>query len=241
MNKPVFSLEACYGFAWKSFRKWWIPICLISTFVMVFEVGPRILLRPEAAAFKATVSKNLSVLTSGTLQEQAAMLENIQAACRTYVIQLCKITLLALPFVAVLSIVLLMWANIAVRDRRGGNPFGRLCYIALLHIGLVFIKAAAFLFFIFPGVFLYIRLLFVDLILLEDKEQGVVNAVKKSWIMTEENFWSLLAMISINSVFQLLAALTIIGLIPVTGFSNTTRAAAYQMLKKSIPPEIPAG
>jgi hypothetical protein len=208
---------------------------------MVFEVGPRMLLRPEAAAFKAAVSENLAVLTSGTVPDQMAILENFQAACWTYVIKLSKVTLMVLPFVAVLSIILLMWGNIAVKDRRGENSFGRLCYIAWIHVWLVLIKFTAFLFFIFPGVFLYIRLLFVDLVLLEDKEQGVLNAVKKSWALTDENFWELLALLSINTVFQMIMAPTIIGLIPATGFVNTARAAAYQMLKRGIPPAIPAG
>lgn len=241
MNEPVFSLKRCYALSWKSFAKWWIPVCLISALVMVFEVGPRFLLRPEAAAFQAAVSENLSVLISGSLQEQEALLADIQAACWTYVIKLSKITLLVLPFAAVFSIILLMWANIAVRDRRGENSFGRLCYLALIHVGLVFIKALAFLFFIFPGVFLYIRLLFVDLVLLEDREQGVLNAVKKSWRLTEEHMWELFAMLLINAVLLIIVTPTLIGLIPAIGFVNTARAASYQMLKTITPPKIPKG
>jgi len=238
MNDPAFSLKNCYALSWKAFGKWWIPICLISTLVMVFEVGPRILLRPETLAFRAAVSDRFAVIKAGSADEMADMLTELQAVCRTYVIKLSKVTLLALPFAAVLSMILLMWANIAVRDRRGENSFGRLGYIAWIHVWLVLVKVLAFCFFIFPGVFLYIRLLFVDLILLEDKKQGVLNAVKKSWTMTEENFWELLALLSINTGFQLIMAPTLIGLIPATGFVNTARAAAYQLLKG--PPQIPA-
>ena len=239
MNDSVFSLKRCYAVAWKAFGKWWIPLCLISGLVMVFEIGPRILLRPETRAFESAVADHLAVLKTGSLEQIADMLVALQVEMQVYMLKLSRWLLLAFPFVALLTMILLMWANSAVKDRRGKNSFGRLVYIALLHVGLALIKGIAFLFFILPGVFIYIRLLFVSLILLEEKETGVVEAVKRSWALTAKNFWELLALVALNSVLQFAVAPTLIGLIPVTGFVNTARAAAYQMLKKHSVPAVP--
>jgi len=247
MNGSVFSLKTCYAISWRSFSKWWIPLCLISAAVLLFEVGPRILLRPEASALKQALSEHLSVVKTGTTADLDAMLTDLLSDYQAYAVKLSKIALLAFPFVALLSMILLTWANAAVKDRRNKNSFGRLFYIAWIHVCLALIKGIAFVFFIFPGVYLYIRLLFVTLVLLEDREQGVWSAVKRSWALTEGDFWSLLALISINTFFQLSVTPTLIGLIPATGFVNTARAAAYQMLKRqleetvSLSPPTPAG
>ena len=225
------SLKKCYSLSWKSFRKWWIPLCLISAFVLLFEIGPRIMLRPETVALEESVTEIVSVFKTGTLDELEALLYETQALVFAYTLKLSKLLLVALPFIALLSMILLTWANAAVKDRRNKNSTGRMLMIAWIHLVLAFVKGLAFAFFILPGFYLYTRLFFVTLILLEEKEIGMMDAVRKSWTMTTGNFWNLLTLICLNGTFQLAVAPTIIGLIPVTGFANTARAAAYQMLK----------
>jgi len=53
---------------------------------------------------------------------------------------------------------------------------------------------------------------------------------KISWQMTNGNFWKLFLIVLMNTGSQLLALPTIIGAIPVTGFVNTARAAAFRMI-----------
>ncbi len=226
------SLKKCYSLSWKSFSKWWIPLCLISTFVLLFEIGPRILLHPETAALEEAVSDIITVFKSGTLDELEALLYEAQALVFAYTVKLSKLLLVALPFIALLSMILLTWANAAVKGRRNKNSTGRMLMIAWIHLLLAFVKGLAFAFFILPGFYLYTRLFFVTLILLEEKEIGMMDAIRKSWTMTIGNFWSLLTLICLNGTFQLVVAPTVIGLIPATGFANTARAAAYQMLKR---------
>jgi len=159
------------------------------------------------------------------------MLLDAQVLVWAYAVKLSKLLLAAFPFIALLSMILLTWANAAVKDRRNKNSSGRMLTITGVHLLLAFVKGLAFAFFILPGFYLYVRLLFVTLILLEEKETGMVEAVRKSWAMTDGNFWNLLTLVCLNGTLQLAVSPTIIGLIPATGFANTARAAAYQMLK----------
>ncbi len=226
------SLKKCYSLSWKSFSKWWIPLCLISTFVLLFEIGPRIMLRPEIAALEESVGEIISVFETGTLEEMEILLVETQAGVFAYSVKLFKLLLAAVPFIALLTVVLLTWANAAVKDQRNKNSFRRMLTITGIHLLLMLVKGIAFAFFILPGFYLYIRLLFVSLIMLEEKETGMMEAIQKGWVMTRGSFWSLLTLICLNGTLQLAVAPTIIGLIPVTGFANTARAAAYQMLKE---------
>jgi len=227
----TFSLKTCYSLSWKSFSKWWIPLCLISSLVLLFEVGPRILLRPETVALKQAALESISIFQTGTFEEMEAHLFEIQTLSLTYTAKLFRVLLAAFPFIALLSMILLTWANAAVKDRRNKNSFWRMLAITGVHLLLAFVKGLAFALFILPGFYLYTRLFFVALIMLEEKDVGMVEAIRRSWLMTRGNFWRLLALICMNGGLQFAAAPTIIGLIPATGFANTARAAAFQMLK----------
>ncbi len=226
------SLKKCYSLSWKSFSKWWVPLCLISAVVLLFEIGPRVMLHPETVALKQAFSEIVEGMKTGTLEEIEATLIEAQAESWAYTLKLSKLLLASLPFIALLSIILLTWANAAVKDRRNGTTLGQLFHVTGVHLLLTLVKGVAFAFFILPGFYLYVRLLFVTLILLEEKEIGMMDAVRKSWAMTIGNFWGLLTLICLNGTLQLVVAPTIIGLVPVSGFANTARAAAYQMLKE---------
>ena len=91
------------------------------------------------------------------------------------------------------------------------------------------IKIIPFLFFILPGIYIYVKLLFVSLIMLE-KKCTARAAVKLSWKMTDGHFWELFFLVFINSGIQLAALTTILGEIPATGFVNTARAAAFRII-----------
>ena len=125
-----------------------------------------------------------------------------------------------------------MYANWAVKNRREKRrPLPTLIYIAIVHVILAIAKMLAFFFFFIPGAYLYIKLLFVSLIMLEEKK-GAREAIQMSWQMTEGNFWKLFLLVVVNSGIQMLAMPTIIGEIPATGFANTARAAAFRMLRE---------
>ncbi len=65
--------------------------------------------------------------------------------------------------------------------------------------------------------------------MLEGKKSAMA-AIKISWQITKGNFWKLLLLVLLNMALQLVALPTIIGAIPVTGFANTARAAAFRRI-----------
>jgi hypothetical protein len=224
------SVIGCYVLAWRCFSKWWIPLCVISGIVVVFQIIPRILVRADVNELEATTRS----LVTAVLQNDLAELEEISAkvAAQTGVLmrKLTTYGLYLFPIVALLTIILLMYANWAVKNRQEARrPLPTLVYIAFVHVMLAIAKLSAFFFFFVPGAYLYIKLLFVSLIMLETKK-GASAAIRISWRMTSGNFWRLFLLVLMNTGIQLLALPTIIGEIPVTGFANTARAAAFRMI-----------
>ena len=224
------SVARCYALAWRSFAKWWIPLCLISSMIIVFQIAPRILVRSDVNQLKITVSSLVTAISENDLKK----LEEIspKAVLQTAILmrRLLRFVAYIFPLVALLTVILLMYANRAVKSRQEApRPLSSLAYIALVHVLLALGKAAAFLLFFFPGVYLYIRLLFVSLIMLEERK-GARAAIGMSWHMTRGNFWELLLLVLMNAAVQILALPTVVGEIPATGFVNTVRAAAFRML-----------
>jgi len=232
----TFSLLECYSVAWHAFRKWWIPLCLISGFILIFEFIPRIMTSTETAELRQRFSETsgplMTAVMENDLAQQNALILGLQESLSLYLAEAAKWLVVASPFIALLTIILLMWANTAVKGLRKRNTFGRTLYIAVVHVFLSCVKMTAFLFFLIPGFFIYVRLLFVSLIMLEDETCGMSQAIRKSFAMTKGNFWQLFGLFVINSTCQIVMTITVIGVVPVTGFANTARAAAYQMLKQ---------
>jgi len=227
------SVIGCYALAWRSFSKWWIPLCVISGFVIVFESIPRLLVYAEANELK-TITR--SFVTAVLVSDQAGLEKiSLEVVAQTALLmrKLTTYGLCLFPVLALLTVVLLMYANCAVKNRREERrPLRAVVYIAFVHVVLAVVKLLAFFLFFVPGAYLYIKLLFVSLIMLEDKK-GAREAVRISWQMTTGNFWQLFLLVLMNTGIQLLALPTIIGAIPVTGFANTARAAAFRMIREA--------
>ncbi|MFC1451805.1 hypothetical protein ACFLSJ_00500 [Verrucomicrobiota bacterium] len=224
------SLTACYALAWRSFSKWWIPLCLISGIIIVFQIIPRVLVRSDMDDLSTTAREIVTAFSENDLQALEEMSAKMVAQTGTLMRKLITFGFCVFPFVALFTIALLMYANRAVKDRQEPNrPVSSVVYIALVHVVLAIGKLLAFLFFLFPGVYLYVRLLFVSLIMLEEK-RGAGAAIKQSWQMTRGNFWILFLLVLVNTGIQLLLLPTVIGEIPATGFVNTARAAAFRMI-----------
>jgi len=224
------SVIGCYALAWRSFSKWWIPLCVISGIIVVFQVIPRIVVRADVNELKTTARS----FVIAVLENDQAKLEEIspKVAAQTGMLmrKLSRFALCIFPLIALLTVILLMYANWAVKNRQEERrPICTLVYIAFVHVMLAIGKLLAFFFFFVPGAYLYIKLLFVSLIMLEEKK-GAKAAMRISWQMTTGNSWRLFLLVLMNTGIQLLALPTIIGEIPVTGFANTARAAAFRTI-----------
>jgi hypothetical protein len=224
----------CYALAWRSFSKWWIPLCLISGFVVAFQIAPRFLVSTDLHEFSASTLSFLSAALEGNDAEILRMAPEVSEQSQALLKKLGMCGLVIFPVIALLTIVLLMNANWAVKDKRGERrPFFNLAHIALVHVMMAIGKLMAFFVFVPLGAYVYIKLLFVSLIMLEEKK-GATAAMRISWRMTDGNFWRLFLLMFMNTVIQTVAMPTIIGGIPATGFANTARAAAFRMLRDGI-------
>jgi membrane-associated HD superfamily phosphohydrolase len=242
-NRPVKKIRIgpCYGLAWKSFAKWWIPLCLISGVLFVFGLLPKILAAPKVQAVQAAAMEFFDATARQDLNDMELASDRMNQQVWEMATSMGQVTLYLFPAVALLTVILLMYANRAVKDeRRRDNPPLWLAYVTLVHVIEVAVKTLAFCLLIVPGVYLYVKLFFVSLVMLERKK-GAFAAIAQSWRMTRGNFWTLLLLILLNCLIQAVAGSTVIGVIPATGFANTARAAAFRTLLAPEPPNTRSG
>jgi len=232
MEQPRFTLKACYSTAWKAFAKWWFPLCLLAGILMVLELGPKQLAKAESSAMGQTLAQIMAAVEQEDLDQAEILIYELNVTMLAYAEKLTVFMLYAAPFVALVAVLLICTSLMAVKDRRGKYSPGRIIGVSLMHMVLAFAKVLL-LFLLLPlGLFIYVKLFFVSLLMLEEGHSPA-KAIKGSWRMTNGNFWPLLGMIAINGTLQFAMVPTIIGLVPATGFANTARAAAYSMLRKA--------
>lgn len=237
--EPKLAIFECFEEAWRSFRKWWIPICVVSALVVLFNILPRLLAWDELQAVRSGGSEMIEATAQLDMLEMERRADHLNRLLLELAGEFVQFVPLILPLTAVLTIVLLLYANRAVRHERRNMalPAGRVIYAALVHFLLALVKALAFFCCVVPGVYIYIKLYFVPLAMLES--DGALAAIRRSWHLTSGSFWQLLAIVFINGTIQILAFPSIIGAIPATGYANTVRAAAYRRLSGCAPPPPP--
>jgi hypothetical protein len=233
MGKNRNILLDSYKLAWKSFKKWWIPICLISFFIFIFEIIPRIRISSEFNNLENTSSQLIHAILQKDTEQAKLRIWEIQYRARLILNKIIQSTAIVFPFIALATVILLMFANWATKDKKGERKsLLTLIYIASVHILLACLKLFAFLLFIIPGLYMYVKLLFVSLLMLEE-DINAWQAIKKSWKMSTGYFADLFFLVVINSIIQTILLFTIVGIIPGTGFVNTARAAAFQLLRNN--------
>ena len=67
------SVISCYALAWRSFSKWWMPICVISGIMVVLQVIPRIVVRADMTELEITARR----LVTAVLEDDHVALEKI--------------------------------------------------------------------------------------------------------------------------------------------------------------------
>ena len=208
--------------------------------IFILQIAPRILARDEVRALSHTAMSLVRATLDGDAREAEELVQTASAQGADTLRKLIRVSLYVFPFVALLTVILLMVANRDVKDRqseRRSPPF--VAYIALCHVAIAVVKLTAFLFCVVPGVYLYVKLFFVSLVMIE-RRAGVQEAIRMSWRMTDGHFWPVFAVVLLNTAIQTASAITILGVIPATGFANTARAAAFRMLlEPAAPPSNP--
>jgi len=224
-----FSIETCYAAAWKSFSKWWIPLCLLAAFLLFFHWLPRHFSSSseEAQQFAQTLA-DLSSTGGATALE--AHLPEVMESLSAYVQKWVKLSLMATPFVALLGVLIIATSLMAVRDQRCPLAPLRLLGVSVFQLLLSVVKMLL-LIAIFPlGLFVYIKLYFATLFMLDGEPP--LEAISKSWKITTGHFGGLFLLLFLNTLIQFFAGITVIGFLPATGFVATARATAFSMLNE---------
>jgi len=211
----------------------------------------------EVKELEQMAYSSLTAVKKGDLEKLGEIFEKVKEQATEVGFKLMKFVGYIFPFVALLTVILLMYANWAVKDKKGERrSAGTLIYIAIVHVILAIGKFTVFLFpvmillavsgtgrgiliagslfislvfFLSLGTYIYVKLFFVSLIMLEEGKRAL-EAIKLSWKIITGNFWEVFLVVVINIGIQFLSSLTVIGLIPATGFVNTARAAAFRIL-----------
>lgn len=229
-----FSLKPCYSKAWKSFAKWWIPICLLAGGLMVFNWIPKQFAKAESSALSQTIDEIMIAAEQNDLNQLETLTTELIETIQAYAGKLLAFSLYAAPFVALLTVLLYCASLMAVKDRRTRYSPKGIAVVTLFQFIISALKVL-FLFLLLPlGLFVYVKLLFVSLLMLEEGHSPT-KAIAASRKMTTGSFWPLLGMTLINGTLQTVMALTVVGFIPASGFANTARAAAFMMLREDEP------
>ncbi|MCK4563990.1 MAG: hypothetical protein KAU94_04900 [Verrucomicrobia bacterium] len=231
---PDFSLKACYAKAWKAFAKWWIPICLIAGVLMLFEFGPKQLAKAESSTVGKTIAQIIAAFEQNDLERVEELAIELNKASLAYAKIVVTFTLYAAPIVAILTILLLCASVMAVKDQRIRYSPGHILWVAFANLLVATGKVLLLFLFLPLGIYLYIKLYFVSLAMIEE-QQGLIGAIKRSWHLSYGHFWPLLGIVAINGTLQLAMVPTLVGLVPASGFANTARAAAFELLRAGKP------
>lgn len=224
-------VRECYATAWKSFQKGWIPICAVSSLIVLLNILPRVLAWGEITSLRdqgASIHKAVIGMDASKIGKE---FETVTKKIASYAAaKLWRVFPYMMPFTALLTIVLLLYASRAVKRNMSTRlPLRQILFTAFINLLLILTKTIALFLLVVPGVYLYVKFYFIPLVMLDDGV-GPLAALRKSWRMTRGSFWQILTVVAINGTIQILAIPSIIGAIPATGYANTVRAAAYRNL-----------
>ena len=241
------NINLCFKEAWRGFKGWWIPLCLVSAAIMLTQISvPKRIaqkeletLKPYKQAyteFKTDVKKNPTQFFPlyKDFILKCSELSSEPQTILTFLKLAIKITLIIGLIVCILNIIMIVLAKASVepdkKKRTVKRDLSRGIILSLSYILLSFIKVIPFFFCFFPGVYIYCKLYFTGFIITEESAEPF-TAMKKSWKMTEGNFFEVLIIFLVTIVVNVVSIMTIIGVIPGTSYNYTLRAAAYRQLK----------
>ncbi len=254
-------LEACFREAWRGFKGWWIPLCLVAAIIAVLSQSwlVRHMLHDELRALQPCieivqrwsgalagqrVSADQAVI--GMLDELSIAMEQpaLRAAWRGLLVATAWYLGGVFLIICALHVILVVVSKASVQTRREDVTLRRdltrtavltLSYGVLAVMKIMPIMCCCVL----PGLYIYLRLYLTDFIITE-RSPNPFRAAAASWRMTRGNLLRLAVLFIITLATHVLSALTL-GLAEIPGrpFEYTLRAAAYRQLR-GVPPDAPA-
>lgn len=241
------NINLCFSEAWRGFKGWWLPLCLVSSVIVLTQVSiPKKIISKDFDVIKpyyqAYIDFKTGVFDSPThffklywnFIQECSDINSDPKAVLALLIVIIKITAFVSVIVCILNILMIILAKASVepdkKKRTVKRDLSRGFILSLSYILLSFIKVIPFVFCIVPGIYVYCKLYFTGFIITEESAEPFA-AMKKSWKMTEGNFFEVLIIFLVTLAVNLISIISIIGLIPGTSYNYTLRAAAYKQVR----------
>ena len=246
------NINLCFKEAWKGFKGWWIPLCLVSATIMLSQISiPKKIVQHELEILKPyeQVYKEFKAefFNFNTIKHPVQALQSYKdfiincseissdkKIILAFIHLLMKITVVIGVIVSILNLLMIILAKAAVepdkKKRTVKRDLSRGIILSFVYIFLAFVKVIPFFFCILPGIYIYCKLFFTGFIITEESADPI-SAIAKSWKMTKGNFFEVLIIFLVIFAVNIISIVTIVGVIPGTSYNYTLRAAAYRQLK----------
>ncbi len=240
-------INLCFKEAWKGFKGWWIPLCIVSAAIMISQISiPKKIVGKELEVLKpyehayTEFKTGVSDQPSQFFQLYKSFIINCSEISTdkkiilAFIHLLMKITIVIGIIVCILNVIMIVIAKAAVepdkKKRTIRRDLSRGIFLSFSYIILSFVKVIPFFFCIVPGIYVYCKLYFTGFII-TDESANPISAMTKSWKMTNGNFIEVMIIFLVTIVVNVVSVLTVVGIIPGTSYNYTLRAAAYRQLK----------
>ncbi len=244
------NINKCFGEAWCGFKGWWIPLCVVATIILFSQSWlPKWLLDNEISKFepyqeayhefKSEIFKNPSQFIEINNKYLEKNIEiTFRPETKAAVFTLLKKGIIVMGilsvFVCLLNVFMIIISKASVQKNKKEvtlkKDISKSFYLFFSYFLLAIIKMVPFFFCILPGVYIYIKLYYTGYIITEESADPLAS-ISKSWKMTEGNFFPIFLIYCVTVAVNLVALMTIIGVIPGSSFNCTLRAASYEQLK----------
>jgi hypothetical protein len=254
------SVALAWENAWKGFKGWWIPLCIISFFLLMTQSWiPNKIVEglPELGVFNYPRQELQLLEASPAMNKRPANIERIsqqvnETADRivsyfkrsevqeqlSILIHKIVIIFVIASFLAIfIHLVLILFSRAACESSEGLSTRQRCrtalrkapkLYLSYLTLGMI--KVIPWLFWIIPGVIVYIRLYFTGFIILEESSNPF-KASQRSWQLTKGHFGAVFTIFMLTVLLDFIGIMTAgVGLIPGTSVKYTLRASMYNQL-----------
>lgn len=251
-NMPKVSIAAAFKEAWKGFKGWWIPLCLVSAIILLSQSWlPKYALGkiPELKVFEEYKRewRDYNRLLKAGYNPRAAReffwarvnrISNKPETKEAFYAIILKVMVFfggLILLVSILNVIIILFSKFSVSEKKESfkDNAGKPLTLTPSYLLLTIIKLIGFCCFIIPGIYLYIKLYFTGFIITEESANPF-TAMKKSWQLTEGIFWPTLLVFLITLLIDLLSMITVIGFIPGNSFKYTLRASLYKQALKSV-------
>ena len=249
------NINKCFLEAWRGFKGWWIPLCVVATIILFSQSWlPKWLLSNELSKFKP-YREAFQDFKSDFLKNPYQFIEiknkylekNIEITSRpetgeAILILLKKaiiVTTVLFIFGCLFHVFMIIISKASVQKNKKDvtlkKDFSKSFYLFFSYILLTIIKMVPFFFCILPGIYIYIKLYYTGFIITEESADPLAS-IPKSWKMTAGNFFPVFFIFCITLAVNIITIMTIIGIIPGSSFNYTLRAASYEQLKNVTKP-----